>query len=76
MAICQYTEVCPFFITDIGYSPEMHRTMKQRFCFEDCSGCIRLAAISVLELEEIPDDLLPTDAERLQKLVDEKHAKD
>jgi len=75
MPICQYTEICPFFITDIGYSPEMHRTMKQRFCFEDNSSCVRFAAMEVLAIEDIPDDLLPTDAERLRELVAKKGTK-
>lgn len=74
MSRCQWTEVCVFFTDDVGYSPEMQEQMREVYCLGDSSDCARLAAIADLPLEEIPDDLIPTDHERLAVLVEEFQA--
>lgn len=71
MANCQYIHRCGFFNAELGYSPELIRKMRARFCLTSNIGCVRLVALEHLPLEEIPDDLMPTDAERLNDLVAE-----
>lgn len=68
VARCEYTDICPFFIDEVGYSIDLQATMRIEFCLTDSTECARLAAMDVLPLEEIPDDLLPTEHERLAKL--------
>lgn len=72
MATCVWTEECVFFSEEVGFSPDLNAAMRQRFCLGDNTGCARLEALAVLPLDEIPDDLLPTDNERLQRLVEER----
>lgn len=64
---CKYRDSCSFFDVDIGYSPELNRAMRQRFCGEDNSGCARLIAFATIG-EDIPADLLPSDTDRLADL--------
>lgn len=66
-----YTSICPFFLEPVGYSPELLHAMQRRFCFEDNSGCARLLALDVVALEDVPDDLLPSDLDRLNTLPEE-----
>jgi hypothetical protein len=42
--------------------------MIARYCYGVPSACARLAAMAVLDVDDIPDDLLPTDFERLEQL--------
>lgn len=76
MAECEYRAECHFFVQEVGYSPEMQHTMRERYCMTDNSECARLAAMEYLELDEIPDDLIPTDFERLEQLVAEKASRE
>jgi len=64
---CEYRDSCSFFETDIGYSPELNHTMRQRFCYEDSSGCARMIAFVYIG-DETPADLLPSDFDRLADL--------
>ncbi|PKQ29653.1 MAG: hypothetical protein CVT60_04260 [Actinobacteria bacterium HGW-Actinobacteria-10] len=69
MASCQYTPICPFFISQVGYSPELYMAMKDKFCLGDNSGCARLLALDICDrVEDVPDDLIPSDHERLGTL--------
>lgn len=65
---CEYRETCPFFTSDVGYSPQLNHTMKQRFCIEDSTGCARLIALLAIGRENVPADLLPSDCDRLVDL--------
>lgn len=69
MAACKYTPICPFFISQVGYSPELYMSMKEKFCLGDSAGCARLLALDVVDrVEDVPDDLLPSDHNRLGTL--------
>ncbi|MHB9004398.1 MAG: hypothetical protein ACYC6C_10105 [Coriobacteriia bacterium] len=69
MASCEYTSICPFFISQVGYSPELYMAMKDKFCLGDSAGCARLLAMDIVDRrEDVPDDLLPSDNERLGTL--------
>ena len=69
MSECQYTPICPFFIAQIGYSPELNAAMKEQYCLGDSSSCARLLALDVVDrVEDVPDDLLPSDHVRLGTL--------
>lgn len=69
LATCEHTPICPFFISQVGYSPELYMTMKDKFCLGDNAGCARLLALDVVErVEDVPDDLIPSDHERLGTL--------
>ena len=68
MPRCAFADDCAFFTADVGYSPELNRSMKIRFCLTDNTGCARLAAIELVGRESVPDDLLPTEEQRLAAL--------
>jgi hypothetical protein len=43
--------------------------MKDKFCLGDNSGCARLLALDICDrVEDVPDDLIPSDHERLGTL--------
>lgn len=68
MATCELTESCPFFTTETGYSPELNHAMRQRFCLGDNRGCARFIAFRQLGRDAVPNDLLPSDCDRLPTL--------
>lgn len=76
MAECEYRVECHFFIQEVGYSPEMQRMMREKYCLTDNTECARLAAMDHLDLDEIPDDLIPTDFEQLEQLIAEKASRE
>lgn len=76
MSRCEWTEACTFFNDEIGYSPELQADMRAEFCLGDSTHCARLEAIADLPIEEIPDDLIPTDHARLERLIIEFRARD
>lgn len=71
MNACVYLEACPFFNDGPGYSPQLHESMKQRYCLGDSSDCARLLAMECVSRAEVPRDLLPTDLDRLRRICRE-----
>ena len=69
MRMCENTETCPFFNSDVGYSPELNHAMKERFCMSDSSECARYLAAAAVGLPNVPADLLPTDYVRLEAIL-------
>lgn len=69
MARCEWAERCPFFNDEVGYSIELQEGMRARYCLGDNSDCARLHSLGLLPLTRVPDDLIPTDHERLAELV-------
>lgn len=63
--------MCSFFNDEVGYSIDLQAQMRGEYCMGDNSRCARLAAIDDLPLNRIPQDLLPTEHERLRQLIDE-----
>lgn len=74
MTRCALADDCPFFTTEVGFSPDLNEAMRQKFCLGDSSGCARLSALAYMSREEVPADLLPTDIERLQLILEERRA--
>lgn len=74
MSVCEWSKVCPFFADEIGYSIGLFSAFRSEYCYGDQSRCVRLIAVDYLPLNEIPDDLLPTDHERLEELVQAHNA--
>lgn len=68
---CAWTEACSFFTDEVGYSIDLQGTMRASYCMGDNTNCARLDAINYLPFNKIPQDLIPTDHERLQQLIDE-----
>lgn len=71
MSVCVYLDTCPFFKDGPGYSPELHESMKQRYCLGDSSDCARLLVMECVPRPDIPEDLLPTDIDRLRLICEE-----
>ena len=69
MHACTNTETCPFFNDGVGYSPQLNDAMKKRFCLCNNPECARRKAIEALGRDGVPLDLLPTDYERLDVLL-------
>lgn len=69
MTRCAWTNTCAFFNDEVGYSIDLQATMRMQYCLGDNSNCARLLAIDVLPLNRIPDDLIPTQRERLAELT-------
>lgn len=70
MSLCELTETCVFFNDDVGYSPELQEQMRTTYCRGDNSDCARLRALDDMPRSAVPDDLIPTDHERLAELVE------
>lgn len=70
MARCEWTDLCSFFTDEVGFSIDLQARMRLSYCLGDNSRCARLAALDLLPLPQIPDDLIPTDHERLTALVE------
>lgn len=68
MARCEWADKCSFFKVTVGYSPELNSTMKERFCLTDNRDCARMGAMDCIPIDEIPEDLLPTDHESLSAM--------
>jgi hypothetical protein len=68
-----FTEICVFFNDEVGYSIDLQAGMRITYCLGDSTACARLLAMDVLPLSRIPDDLIPTDAVRVDELVEEYH---
>ncbi len=73
MARCVFTEICVFFNDEVGYSIDLQAAMRITYCMGDSSDCARLAAMDVLPMSRIPDDLIPTDTDRIGDLVEAYH---
>lgn len=71
MTRCTWTDACPFFSDEVGYSLELQAQMRGEFCMGDNSHCARFRSLAFLPLNHIPTDLMPTDHERLTQLIDE-----
>lgn len=69
MGRCVYTEQCIFFTDEIGYSIDLQAHMRMEYCLTDNTRCARLLAMDKLPLAEIPDDLIPSELERLEQLT-------
>lgn len=69
MAECMWTSACIFFTDEVGYSPELWGGMKHTYCLGDSAGCARLRLMDFVPAEEVPDDLIPTDSERVDEIV-------
>ncbi|MDZ4170284.1 MAG: hypothetical protein U1E26_11620 [Coriobacteriia bacterium] len=68
MVRCIHIETCVFFNDRVGYSPELQESMREEFCVVANSGCARFIAMADMPRDEIPDDLIPTDLEQLERL--------
>ena len=71
MATCRYTEECSFFTDEVGYSPELWHEMKSIYCYGDWSLCARLEAAALLPEGTVPQDLMPSEHDRVKDLVRE-----
>jgi hypothetical protein len=63
------TDVCVFFNDEVGYSIDLQAAMRLRYCLGDSSACARLAARNAMPLDYLPDDLIPTENARSEKLI-------
>lgn len=70
MTRCVWTDPCTFFTDEVGYSIELQAEMRSNYCMGDNTHCARLAAIEHLPFNKIPDDLMPTEHERLAEITD------
>ena len=68
MPRCSHTETCAFFTADVGYSPELNHAMKERYCLGNSSACVRLLAAAIIGMENVPDDMLPSDERTLEEI--------
>lgn len=69
MKECICTTHCLFFNDKMANMPEMAVLLKRRHCIEDHSGCARYAVFSRLGHGAVPDDLLPNEAYRAERLL-------
>lgn len=74
MAECIRTETCIFFTDEVGYSPELWDEMRAAFCLVGDKSCARFRLLAYMTAEEVPRDLIPTDAERADALIAECEA--
>ncbi len=68
---CTHTVTCPFFSAAVGYSPGLFEAMRDRYCLGDNSDCARFLAIEAVGRDRVPDELLPSDVDALERLMQE-----
>lgn len=66
---CLNSQVCAFFKTETGYSPELNSFMRAHFCGGNPVKCARFRAGESIGHENVPDDMLPTDEATLAALT-------
>jgi hypothetical protein len=71
MTTCERTENCPFFTTEVGFSPALNDAMKERYCLGEHAQCARRQAAQALGgFDMVPPDMLPSDFDRLAQLTE------
>lgn len=68
MPRCTWTDACVFFNDEVGYSIDLQAHMRMEYCLGDSTNCARLRALEIVRAEQIPNDLLPTEHDRLAQL--------
>ena len=69
MAICECLNKCPFFNDKMANMPSMANLIKKKFCESDNTNCARYLVFNAKGKEAVPDDLFPTQIERVKDLI-------
>ncbi len=66
---CERADDCRFFDCTVGYSPELTKLMRERFCERNPTPCARARAAAYVGWDAVPADMLPTDGDRLETVT-------
>lgn len=68
---CRWAADCPFFSDPVGYSPELGTLFFERYCRREYQTCARYIGRTVMGLDAVPAEMLPTDFALLDALLRE-----
>lgn len=71
MAECELIETCIFFNDKMANMPSMANMYKKRYCQEDNQACARFRVYVEVGRENVPKDLYPNEAERVDVIIAE-----
>jgi hypothetical protein len=71
---CALTETCVFFNDKMANMPSMAKMYKERYCGGDFEACARYQVFKEVGRENVPRDLFPNEANRVEVTVAEARA--
>ena len=72
MSACRLLEKCIFFRDKMVDMPSTARSIKARYCWGDGnSTCARYLVSEKLGVDKVPQDLLPSQTDRMEEILDE-----
>ena len=69
MAKCECLSGCPFFNDLMEKMPNMSKSIKDKYCLTDNSGCARYIVFKKLGKSSVPPTLFPHQRDRIDKLL-------
>lgn len=66
---CRHIGYCGLARDEAGYSPELARIIRTRWCRNDYASCARYHVARALGPEAVPVDFFPAELERAQTLI-------
>ncbi|MDO9558017.1 MAG: hypothetical protein Q7J82_10685 [Coriobacteriia bacterium] len=66
---CKHIGYCALTRDDAGYSPELVRIIRTKWCHADYTQCARYRVARVLGPKAVPVDFFPTEIERTETFL-------
>ena len=66
---CSLAETCIFFNDRMANMPSMANMYKARYCQASYEGCARYRVFKAVGRENVPTDLYPNEADRVEAIV-------
>lgn len=70
MAECECLPKCPFFNDRMASKPATAQMLKNQYCLGDNTDCARHQVKVVAGSENVPDDLYPSQTDKVQGVLD------
>lgn len=72
MSACSLLDRCIFFKDNMSDMPSTATILKAKYCSEGgSSSCARYLVFEKLGMEKVPQDLLPSQIDRMEEILDE-----
>jgi hypothetical protein len=72
MAECPSLKTCPFFNDKMANMPATAEIVKRKYCNGEFTTCARYMTAKAIGKENVPIDLYPTQANRVEQLINDK----
>lgn len=71
MPACSLLDQCIFFKDNMSDMPSTANILKAKYCSEGSSSCARYLVFEKLGMDKVPQDLLPSEIDRMEEILDE-----